>query len=220
MIDRPRYHAVIFRRTFPQLQEVIDRAWQYYPLMGGVYRATEHRWYFPSGAKITLGHMQFEADKYNYQGKEFSYCGWDELTQFTETQYLYLFSRCRSTDPTIPTLFRSTTNPGGIGHIWCKERFVDVAKPGTTHIDPETGLSRIFIPARIQDNPTLIDNDPAYLSRLRALPEIERKRLMDGDWEVLEGPPSASCRRWAARPSISRPGARCSRPRAWARRSG
>jgi hypothetical protein len=131
--------------------------------------------------------MQHEDDKYNYQGKEFSYCGWDELTQFTETQYLYLMSRCRSTDPDMPTVFRATTNPGGIGHIWVKERFVDVAKPGTPHVDPQTGLSRVYIPAKIQDNPTLIENDPGYLARLQALPEIERKRLMDGDWEVFEG---------------------------------
>jgi hypothetical protein len=186
-ITYPRYHALLLRRTFPQLQEVIDRCWEYYPLCGGKYRATEHRWYFPSGAKITLGHMQHEDSKYNYQGKEFSFVGFDELTQFTETQYLYLFSRCRSTDPHMPTVFRSTTNPGGIGHLWAKERFVDVGQPRKTHTDPITGLTRVFIPAKIDDNPTLIDNDPGYLLRLQALPEIERKRLMDGDWEVFEG---------------------------------
>jgi len=186
-VGLPRYHGLILRRTFPQLQEVIDRCWEYYPLCGGSYRATEHRWYFNSGAKITLGHMQHEDSKYNYQGKEFSFVGWDELTQFSETQYLYLFSRCRSTDPNMPTVFRATTNPGGIGHIWVKERFVDVCKPGTAYVDPRTGLSRVFVPAKVADNPTLIDNDPGYMARLEALPEIERKRLMDGDWEVFEG---------------------------------
>jgi len=187
LVGMPRYHGLLLRRTFPQLQEVIDRCWEYYPACGGTYRATEHRWYFSSGAKITLGHMQHEDDKYNYQGKEFSFVGWDELTQFTETQYLYLFSRCRSTNPDMPTFFRATTNPGGIGHLWAKERFVDIGRPGATHTDPQTGLTRAFIPAKIQDNPTLIDNDPGYLARLQALPEIERKRLMDGDWEVFEG---------------------------------
>lgn len=187
LVGKSRYHGLLLRRTFPQLQEIIDRCWEYYPRCGGTYRATEHRWYFPSGAKITLGHMQHEDDKYNYQGKQFHFVGWDELTQFSETQYTYLFSRCRSIDPDIPTLFRATTNPGGVGHLWVKERFVDVGKPGTVHVDPKTGLSRVFIPAKIQDNPTLIENDPGYLARLEALPEIERRRLLDGDWEVFPG---------------------------------
>ncbi len=186
-ISRPRYHGLLLRRTFPNLQEVIDRCWEYYPKCGGTYRSTEHRWYFPSGAKITLGHMQHEDDKYNYQGKEFSFIGWDELTQFTETQYLYLMSRCRSTDPGMPILFRATTNPGGIGHVWVKERFVDCTTPGTPYIDPRTGLSRIFIPAKVRDNPTLMEADPGYITRLEALPEIERRRLLDGDWEVFPG---------------------------------
>lgn len=186
-IAHPRYRALLLRRTFPQLQEIIDRCWVLYPSMGGIYRATEHRWYFPSGATVALGHMQHEDDKYNYQGKEFHFIGFDELTQFSEAQYTYLFSRCRSTDPEIQPMIRATTNPGGIGHLWCKERFLSPMSPRHTHIDPRTGLSRAFVPGTIYDNPTLIDNDPGYLARLEALPEIERKRLLDGDWEVFEG---------------------------------
>lgn len=186
-VYHPKYTGVIFRRTFPQLQGIIDRTWEYYPRIGGDYRSTEHRWYFPSGAKISLSHMQFEADKYNHQGLQYHFCGFDEVTQFLESQYLYLFSRTRSVEPEIPARIRATTNPGGIGHVWAKARFVDATKPGQTYIDPSTGLSRVFIPARIYDNPTLIDNDPGYLSRLEALPEVEKKRLLYGDWEVFEG---------------------------------
>lgn len=183
----PLYRGLLLRRTFPQLQEIIDRCWTYYPMLGGVYRSTEHRWYFPSGAIIALGHMQHEADMYNYQGKQYHFIGFDEVTQFTEKQYLYLFSRCRSAIPDIPPRIRATTNPGGIGHMWCKRRFIDPVPAGQTFIDPETGLSRVFVSARVYDNPTLVDNDPAYVKRLEALPEIERRRLLDGDWEVFEG---------------------------------
>src|SRR3990172_848697 len=95
-IEHQDYKGLILRRTFPQLQEIIDRCFQRYPELGGVYRSTEHRWYFPSGATISLGHMQHENDMYNYQGKEFQFIGTDELTHFTEKQYLYMFSRCRS----------------------------------------------------------------------------------------------------------------------------
>jgi hypothetical protein len=188
-VGHPRYKALILRRTFPQLQEIIDRCWNWYPKITekAVYRATEHRWYFPSGATVQLGHMQHEADKYSYQGKEYAWIGFDEVTQFTQTQYLYLHSRCRSTIPELPTRIRATTNPGGIGHVWCKERFVDIAKPGEVYIDPKTGQSRMFIPARVTDNPTLVENDPAYIARLEGLPEIERLRLLEGVWDVFEG---------------------------------
>lgn len=188
-VYHPRYRAIILRRTFPQLQEIIDRTRTWYPLIDpkAVFRATEHRWYFPSGATIQLGHMQHEPDKYNYQGKEFHFVGFDEVTQFTEGQYLYLFSRTRSTVTELPSRIRSTTNPGGIGHLWCKKRFIDVAKPGETYVDPETGLSRVFIPAKLQDNPTLLANDPGYVQRLMSLPPIERMRLLEGTWDIFEG---------------------------------
>ena len=187
-VSHRRYRALLLRRTFPQLQEIIDRCFTWYPIIDpkAIYKATEHRWYFSSGATIQLGHMQHENDKYSYQGKEFHFIGFDEVTQFTESQYLYLFSRCRSTVPELPTEVRATTNPGGIGHVWAKRRFIDTAKPFETYIDPTTGLSRVFIPAKIENNPTLLDNDPGYLLRLKALPEVERLRLLEGSWDAFE----------------------------------
>ncbi|HEU4343773.1 MAG TPA: terminase family protein [Candidatus Binatia bacterium] len=186
-IEHPKYRGLLVRRTFPQLQEIIDRCWRTYPAAGGRYRATEKRWEFPSGAIIDLGHMQHEADKYNYQGKEYHRAAIDELTQFTETQYTYLLSRLRSTEPELEPQALSTTNPGGIGHYWVKERFVTITDHGRPYIDPKTGLSRVFIPAKIEDNPTLFENDPAYVQRLEALPEIERMRLRHGIWDAFEG---------------------------------
>jgi hypothetical protein len=85
-VNHQDYHGIIFRRTFPRLQEIIDRCWRWYPIIGGQYRATEHRWYFPSGGKVTLSHMQHENDMYDHQGKEYHFAGFDELTQFTESQ--------------------------------------------------------------------------------------------------------------------------------------
>jgi len=181
------YRGVIFRRTFPQLQEIIDRCWRWYPKLNGEYRATEHRWYFPSGAKIKLSHLQHEDDKYSHQGAEYHFAGFDELTQFSQTQYTYILSRIRSVHPEIPVIIRATTNPGGQGHVWVKERFVDVAKPGRAYIDPDTGQSRVFIPAKVTDNPALMETDPLYVKRLEALPEIEKKRLLYGDWETFAG---------------------------------
>ena len=186
-IDKPRYKALLVRRTYPQLREIMDRCWRLYPTLGGVFKVTDKRWEFPSGATIDLGHMQHEDDKYNYQGSEYHRVGIDELTQFTETQYTYLFSRLRTTDPGIVPQILSATNPGGIGHYWVRERFVTITDPLRTYHDPKTGLARVFVPAKIEDNPTLFLNDPSYLARLEALPEIERMRLRHGIWDAFEG---------------------------------
>ena len=186
-IYHPRFRGVILRRTFPQLREIIDRCWRYYPKLGGVYRSTEHRWYFPSGATIELGHMQHSDSMYNYQGREYHMICFDELTQFTEEQYLYLFSRARSTIPELQPMIRSTCNPGGVGHNFVFQRFVASADPNKKVKDRHTGLSRMFIPATLYDNPTLLESDPQYVKRLEALPETEKKRLLFGDWDVFDG---------------------------------
>lgn len=183
----PKYHGAILRRTFPRLQEIIDRCWLWYPKIGGEYRSTEHRWYFESGAKVTLGHCQNEADKHNYHGKEFQFIGFDELTEFTETQYLFIMAQVRRAFEDLPLRIRSTSNPGGIGHVWVKKRFVDVTDPGKIYIDPATGQSRVFIPATVYDNPSIMQFDPMYVRRLEALPAIERKRFLLGEWDVFEG---------------------------------
>ena len=194
-VDKPDYRALLLRRTFPRLEEIMDRAWVLYPSMGGEWKATEKRWYFPGGDAarghkpfVQMGHMQHEDSKFDYQGKQFDFAGFDELTQFTETQYLYITgSRVRNVNPHIQPMVRATTNPGGEGHVWVKNRFVDVASPGATHIDPDTGLSRAYIPATLYDNPTLTENDPGYISRLQMLSKLEQRRLIHGDWEVFSG---------------------------------
>lgn len=194
------YHGLLARRTFPMLQEVIDRTRKYYPHFGGDYRASEHRWYFPSGAKISLGHCQHDGDEYNYQGKEYQFIGLDEAGQFLPKQILYLFSRNRSTDPTIPKRMRYASNPGGPAHQFLKDRFRIQSFPTGDitfweEVTVDIGLdkkiteriSRVFIPAKLMDNPTLLQNDMAYVARLMQLPEIERMRLLHGIWDTFEG---------------------------------
>jgi hypothetical protein len=70
---------------------------------------------------------------------------------------------------------------------WVKRRFLEVAEPLATYIDPNTGQSRCFVPATVYDNPSLINSDPLYVKRLEALPEAEKKRLLYGDWDTFEG---------------------------------
>ena len=100
-VDVPNYRALILRKTFPQLRELIDKTMQYYKpaFPKARYNASNHCWTFPSGAKIYFGSMFRTQDKYNYQGKAFDFIGVDELTHFTWEEYSYLMSRNRPTGP-------------------------------------------------------------------------------------------------------------------------
>jgi hypothetical protein len=204
-ISHPRYRAAILRRTYPRLQEIIDRCHEIYPRLGGEYHTQEHRWWFPGGAKILLGQCQHEESKRDYHGKEFHYIGFDELTEFSDTQYLFILANIRCSVPGLRLLIRATTNPGGIGHVWVKKRFVDACmSPGKTtyvdangdtremaipgvYLDPVTQESRCFVPATVYDNARIMKHDPGYVRRLEGLPELERKRFLLGLWEVFEG---------------------------------
>jgi hypothetical protein len=198
-VSHSDYKGLILRRTFPQLQEILDRTRELYPLIGGEYRASEHRWYFPSRATVKLGHMSDDGDEYNYQGHQYQYIAFDEAGQFLPKQLSYLFSRCRSTNPAIPKRVRYATNPGGPAHQYLKDRFriglqdnqtfldfIEIQIPGTM-VKVKQVISRRFIPAKLADNPILLNNDPLYLARLMQLPEIERMRLLEGIWDAFEG---------------------------------
>ena len=122
---------------------------------------------------------------YQYQSAEYDVIRFDELTHFTEAQYVYLISRVRGAN-SYPKQIKSSTNPGGVGHGWVKERFVDAAERGRPFLGKD-GMTRIFIPALLDDNRFLREGDPEYKKRLLALPERERKALLLGDWDIFEG---------------------------------
>ena len=183
----PDYKALLLRRTSPQMEEIKDRTWKWYPQLGGTFIAQENRWHFSSGAIVKLGHCQHENDKYNYWGQEYQFIGFDELTKFTKSQYQYIKSRCRSSNPHVVRRIRATTNPGGIGHKWVYDYFVHNYDPGESYVDPKSGLTKKYISATVEDNPTLFLNDPQYLKNLESLPEVEKKRLRYGIWDTFEG---------------------------------
>lgn len=196
----PHYKALILRKTFPQLAELIDKTLNYYPraFPKARYNAGTHTWTFPSGAKIVFGAMQHAKDKTKYQGQAYDFIAFDELTHFTFEEYSYLFSRCRPNGPGTRCYIRATANPGGIGHGWVKERFITAAPPMTTiwqdvewtdaDGQKQRGRrSRIFVPARVQDNPALLNNDPGYIMNLAAMPQAEKEALLDGNWDSFSG---------------------------------
>lgn len=196
----PHYKGLILRKTFPQLQELIDKSLNYYPraFPKARYNASNHTWTFPSGAKIIFGSMQYTKDRTKYQGQAYDFIAFDELTHFTYEEYSYLFSRNRPNGPGTRVYIRASANPGGVGHGWVKERFITAAPPMTpipevvSYTQPDGKIissiqKRIFVPSSVFDNKALLDNDPLYVQRLASLPEAERKALLYGDWDSFSG---------------------------------
>lgn len=194
------YKGIIFRKTYPQLTELVDRSREIYKAAypKARYNDNKHMWVFPSGAKIYFGAMQHTKDKTKYQGKRYDFIGFDELTHFTYEEYSYMFSRNRPGGPGTRVYIRATCNPGGVGHGWVKERFIAGKNPYERYrrefdvIYPDGSVKKVvrhssFIPSTIFDNKKLLENDPNYLANLSMLPKAERDALMYGDWDSFSG---------------------------------
>lgn len=192
-ITKRAYQAIIFRRTFPDLKDIIDRSHELFPLAVSAgkpkYDKQAHVWTFPSGARIEFGYIQRDAERFRYRGRAFQYVGWEELTLWpTEVPYRYLLSRVRSKDRTIPLYVRSTTNPDGPGFQWVKTRW-QIPTDGRETVleyelhDPESGETfkrkRRFIPAKLKDNPHL---GADYRLNLLEGDEDEQNALLRGLW--------------------------------------
>lgn len=177
---------LILRNTFPELQRsLVLVSVTLYPTEVASYNQSRYVWQFVNGSRIEFGYLESDKDVQKYQSAEYDVIRFDELTHFTEFQYTYMISRIRGAN-NFPKQIKSSTNPGNRGHSWVKARFIDPMPPETVYTDAN-GRTRIFIPAKVQDNKFLIDADPDYIKRLNQLPEDQRRALRDGDWDTFEG---------------------------------
>jgi hypothetical protein len=152
---------------------------------------------FTNGSAIHLRHCQYPKDVYTYQGAEIHVLIIDELTQWEQAMYRFLRSRLRMVGLTLPLALQGLfpralcgANPGGIGHNWVKADFVSSAKPFEIHqvAKSEGGMRRQFIPARMEDNPSLMADDPDYESKLEGLGDPALvKAMRSGDWNIVSG---------------------------------
>ena len=181
----PGSKQIIFRRTFPELDKSIIRtALDLYPNTIFKYNSSTHTGKFINGSILDFGYCDSEKDVYKYQSAEFDVIRFDELTHFTEDIYIYLISRLRGAND-FPKSVKSSTNPGGVGHTWVKERFIDIGAPDEVH-EFDTG-TRVFIPSKVQDNCFLMEKDKNYVKRLENLDEKNKKALLYGDWDIFDG---------------------------------
>lgn len=168
---------------------------------------------FRSGARISFAHMEHDQDRYNWDGSQIPLIGFDQLEHFSHAQFFYMLSRNRSACGVRPYI-RATCNPDpdswlkGFIEWWLDEagEYPDEAKAGRLRWFIRSGdeliwadsaealraehgvqvepLSVTFIPAKPTDNAILLDKDPGYLAKLRALPKVERERLERGNWRI------------------------------------
>lgn len=197
----PGYSGIFFRRTSPQLSRsndsAIEQSFPIYQPLGGKFNSQKHQWRFPCGALIEMSHMQYELNKFDHRGPSYHRICFDELTEFVETQYIYLRSRLRKHDGFPLTIgMRVASNPDGLGRMWVMKRFItqqaidsikqltafDPSPPGQVFWTP-TGHA--FMPSRVADNPTLDTDD--YINRLQGLGAVLAARLANGDWSITEG---------------------------------
>jgi len=213
-VYHPRYRALILRKNAEDLTDWLDRASYMYKSLGGVVTGKPGKITFPSGATFRTGHLKDRKSYEKYLGHEYQRELVEELNQIPqELFYLQIMGSCRSTVEDLKPQIFNTTNPGGVGHAWVKERFVDSAnlvpytyvnEKGETkesvigtpqNFDFKVGdksitLSRIFVPSLIDDNPDLIDKDPMYVAYLESLKEKDPdlyRAWRWGDWNVFAG---------------------------------
>jgi hypothetical protein len=197
-VNNPRHRALILRKSFPMLRDLIGRSHEMFLPLGARFNKQESMWHFPSSAIVEFGFLDADEDKYRYMGRQFSFIGWDELTTWpgdgTDAQgqpvsaaFIYMMSRLRAVEGSNLRLeIRATCTPGGVGHGWVKSRW-GIPNDGSSSevIDPATGFRRVFIKATIKDNPYLAGT--SYAKSLEALPEAQRKSQLEGRWDVFEG---------------------------------
>ena len=185
--DNPDFRGLVIRRNSVDLSDWIDRAARLYPTAQISGQPPTIK--FPSGAVIRTGHLKDDQSYTRYQGHEYQRIVIEELTQIdSEENYLKLLSSCRSTIPGVMPGVFCTSNPGGKGHAWVKARWkIGDVESNKAFKDPLSGRYRVFIPATIDDNPTLTNTDPEYLRFLDSLPEPLRSAWRKGDWGVFAG---------------------------------
>ena len=213
-VTNSRFGAMIFRRTFKEISaegSMWDESIDLYPNVGGEPTGGKYHWRFPSGAKISFGHMQRDKDYLQYKGAQIALLCFDQLEEFTEEQFFYMLSRNRSMSGVKPYV-RATCNPepnwlGEFLSWWIDQ---DTGLPIPERAGKIRWMARIgeeltwsdhrreladqgvipksvtFIPSTVYDNKILLEKDPAYLANLQALQYVDRERLLGGNWKIKE----------------------------------
>ncbi|AAT69535.1 terminase [Alphaproteobacteria phage PhiJL001] len=199
-----QYKGIIFRQTYPQLEDLITKSKRWFPKIfpGARYNGSANKWVFPDGEELLFRQFNKPIDYWKYHGQEFQFIGWDELTNWPTLEgYTSMMSCLRTTHPDIPLRCRATTNPYGPGHNVVKFHFELPAKDGIIRRktyefeDPETGepirkqLCRVAIKGTIWENTILLKAQPNYIAQLKEQADNPAKLAawLEGSWDIVAG---------------------------------
>lgn len=214
-ISNPNYRAIYFRRTYPEIKQeggILDFSMKWYKPLGA--RLSDTTWKFPSGASITMSHMEYEKDRFKFDGAQVAHVFFDQVEMFTRQQVLYMLSRLRSDAGIRGRIFMSANPPKDKTGDWLLPTFLDwyigddgYAIPERSGITryfcmvndkPEWGskenlektfghpMSFCFIRSSVFDNKILLENQPDYISKLNGLSFVDRERQLSGNWKIKE----------------------------------
>jgi hypothetical protein len=182
------------RRTLVELNETIEESKKIYFPIGAQFNEQKKQWAMPNGSRLRFAYLDRDADAEGYQGHSYTRVYVEEIGNFPRKEPVMKLMATLRSGHRIPCGFRATGNPGGPGHQWVKERYIDPAPLGYTIIEerfrnPYTGdeqaRERVFIPSRLSDNKYLGSEYVANL-QLSGSPELVRAWL-EGDWSVIAG---------------------------------
>lgn len=191
------WNGIMFRKSYPQLEELVARSKQMYPAWFGFnakdcWTSGNHTWTFPNGATLKFRHAEDEDSWMEYQGHAYGWMAYDELPHWQSPNYYnQMKTRLRNGGMAIPNKrIRSTGNPGGAGHGWIKQYFgIDRYPLGSVLLPKDKlGAARMFVKSSVRDNKILLANDPEYIERLQGLgSEALVQMYLAGDWNVIAG---------------------------------
>ena len=180
--------GILFRRTMPELEDMLAKASEMFPSTGATFKAQSKTWEFPSGARLKFRYLERDTDADRYQGHEYNWMAFEEAGNWPSPKPLDKLKACLRSADGVRHRLVLTANPGGAGHNWLKARFVDPVPPGVFQHLPG-GWSRIYIPAKVTDNPALLKADPGYIERIKEAagsPEM-LKAWLEGSWDIVAG---------------------------------
>jgi predicted phage terminase large subunit-like protein len=204
-LNEEGYHAVIFRRSLPQIQNSggqWDKSFEIYPYLGGRPHRSHLRWKFPIGSTIRFWHLQDDNNWLDWQGTETAFFGFDQLEEFTQLQFLKILG-CNRTLSDADTQIVCTMNPDADSWVaklvapWiADDGYVDLELNGKVFwftIDDgeikwvdktwrdsnnQPPISIAYFSADVWDNPILLESDPNYLSALQSQSLVDRERFL------------------------------------------
>ena len=179
--------GILFRRTYPELEDLQSKAQRIFPFLGASYKAGARTWNFASGASLKMRYLQSEDSVNSYIGHEYTWMGFDQLDSWPKQSTVDKLKANLRNPHGIPSRMVSTANPGGVGHNWIKARYIDPAPPRTL-INDNGSATKCYIPATVYDNEILMKADPDYISRLKdSGAEWLVRAWLYGDWDIVAG---------------------------------